>query len=44
MFGSDDDGGSPLSALDRVLGGDDAKNGGELDRELLGILRKGKNG
>lgn len=47
VFGGDDDeGGNPLSALDRVLGGggDAGQKGGELDRELLDILRKGKPG
>ncbi|MCB9879632.1 MAG: DUF4388 domain-containing protein [Planctomycetes bacterium] len=42
VFGCDDDDGNPLSALDRVLGGGDATGGGELDRELLDILRKNK--
>ena len=47
VFGGDDEAdANPLSALDRVLGGDTppAPKGGELDRELLDILRKGKSG
>lgn len=49
VFGGDDDDGddgNPLSALDKVLGGGggekDKKQGGELDRELLDILRNNK--
>lgn len=43
VFGDNDDG-SALNALDRVLGGGAAKpaaGAGDLDRELLDILRKG---
>jgi len=49
VFGDEGDGGGggglgSLSALDRVLGGEPAKpdQNGELDRELLDILRKNK--
>jgi Domain of unknown function (DUF4388) len=48
VFGDEDDGGGgalgSLSALDRVLGGEPAQSdqNGELDRELLDILRKHK--
>jgi hypothetical protein len=48
VFGDEDEGGglSSLSALDRVLGGEPAKTdkSGDLDRELLDILRKNKKG
>ena len=48
VFGDEDEGGglSSLSALDRVLGGEPAKTdkAGDLDRELLDILRKSKKG
>ncbi|MBZ0153844.1 MAG: DUF4388 domain-containing protein [Planctomycetes bacterium] len=49
VFGDSGDG-STLNALDRVLGGGPAKpaaggaGGGDLDRELLDILRKGNKG
>ncbi len=46
VFGGDEGSTSPLSALDKVLGGaapaKKKDSGGELDRDLLDILRKGK--